>query len=277
MGIEIRLPNITGYTDKEQLAQIKSYLYQFAQQIQFALDSLGTSSGASVGGNNVISSNDTFNAFNALKPLIMKSNDIVNAYYEKISTRMDEKYSLKDMKDHIRAGVLYQTEEEIPVVGIEVGETQKIDGEEVFRKYARFTAEKTSFYDSKGEEAAYIIDNEMYINKPLKVKSVNGVRMLTKTVADSAELDIKSMFADFSGEGNAKQTFFIFGDSNNVLVYGVAKIADNGTTQWEGTNGVTLQTKPEGILTVVLPEITNDIFTVISGGDFSFDTAIGSV
>ncbi len=276
MGIEIRLPNITGYTEKEQLAQIKSYLYQFAQQMQFALDSLEASSGASVGGNNAALSTDALTAFNALKPFIIRSNDIVNAYCDKISTRMDEKYSLEDMNDHIRAGLLYHTDEDIPVYGIEVGETQKIDGEEVFKKYARFTADRTSFYDSEGEEAAYIIDEEMYINKPLKVKSINGVRMLTKGVSESAELDIKSMFADFSGEGNARQTFFIFGNANNTLVYGAAKIADNGTTQWEGTDGVTLQTKPEGILTVVLPDISNDIFTVISGNDFSLD-ALGYI
>lgn len=269
MGIEIRLPNITGYTEKEQLAQIKSYLYQFAQQLQYALDSLGTSSGASVGGNNVISSNDTFNTFNALKPYIMKSQDIVNAYYEKISTRMDEKYNLKDINAHIRAGLLYHTEEEVPVYGIEVGEIQKVDGAEVFKKYARFTPNKTSFYDSKGEEAAYIIDEEMYINKPLKVKSINGVRMLTKSVTESVKLDIKSMFADFSGEGTVRQTLFIFGNANNTLVYGAAKVTDNGTTQWEGTNGVTLQTNIGGILTVVLPDVANDIFTVISGNDFS--------
>lgn len=38
--VEIRLPNITGLTEKEQLAQIKSYLFQLAGQLQFELTSI---------------------------------------------------------------------------------------------------------------------------------------------------------------------------------------------------------------------------------------------
>ena len=37
---KIRLPNITGLTEKEQLAQIKSYLFQLAGQLQFELTSI---------------------------------------------------------------------------------------------------------------------------------------------------------------------------------------------------------------------------------------------
>jgi hypothetical protein len=44
MGIELRLPQINGKTDREQLAQIKSYLYQMAQQLQWALHNVSASS-----------------------------------------------------------------------------------------------------------------------------------------------------------------------------------------------------------------------------------------
>lgn len=186
MGIEIRLPNITGYTEKEQLAQIKSYLYQLVQQLQFTLDSLGNSSGAVV--DNAVSNTDVITEFNNLKPYIIRSQDIIDVYYTKISLRLEKDYNL----------------ERINTISV--------------------TADK---------------------------------------------FEIKSMFSEFSGEGTGRQTFFIFGNANATIVQGVAKIADNGTTQWEGTNGVTLQTKPEGMLTVVLPDIANDTFTVISGNDFS--------
>jgi hypothetical protein len=43
MGIELRLPNIKG-NDKEQLVQIRSYLYQLAEQLQWALNNIDTSS-----------------------------------------------------------------------------------------------------------------------------------------------------------------------------------------------------------------------------------------
>lgn len=37
---DIRLPNINGKTEHERNEQIKSYLYQLAEQLQFALNSI---------------------------------------------------------------------------------------------------------------------------------------------------------------------------------------------------------------------------------------------
>ena len=100
MALEIRLPNITGVTEREQLAQVKSYLYQLAQQLQWALGTVGTSSGqaaavqttsktdASVLPSGVVAQS----TFNAIKSLIIKSADIVNAYYEEINRRIEGKY-----------------------------------------------------------------------------------------------------------------------------------------------------------------------------------------
>lgn len=38
--IQIRLPKITGKTEKEQLMQIKSYLIQLVSELQFAFDEI---------------------------------------------------------------------------------------------------------------------------------------------------------------------------------------------------------------------------------------------
>jgi hypothetical protein len=46
MGIELRYPNITAHTDREQLAQLKSYLYQLVEQLQFALNDQSGGGGA---------------------------------------------------------------------------------------------------------------------------------------------------------------------------------------------------------------------------------------
>ena len=66
---------------------------------------------------------------------------------------------------YLKSGLLYTTEGGIPVYGLEVGQSvrDEVSGTEVFRKYARFTAEKLSFYDSNGFEAAYISDKKLYI------------------------------------------------------------------------------------------------------------------
>jgi hypothetical protein len=101
MGLDIRLPNINGKTDREQLAQVKSYLHQLAEQLQWALNTgmsgsvanvvLQTSSKnvSSTTGSTEMSVSDAQKAFTVLKPLIIKSADIVSAYYEEIDKLID--------------------------------------------------------------------------------------------------------------------------------------------------------------------------------------------
>lgn len=88
MSVDIRLPNITGRTEGEQLTQIKSYLYQFASQLQWALKTVETSNGSNVvlptSSSGSVAKDDPVSNFNQLKGLIIKSADIVSAYYEKI-------------------------------------------------------------------------------------------------------------------------------------------------------------------------------------------------
>ena len=38
--IHIRLPNITGKTEAQQLEQMKNYLFQLAQELNYALSTL---------------------------------------------------------------------------------------------------------------------------------------------------------------------------------------------------------------------------------------------
>lgn len=96
MNIDIRLPNITGVTEKEQLQQIRSYLYQLAPQLSWALSTLESSSGSPSGAalqrtSAAVSASsaaekdkDRQDNFNELKHLIIKSADIVQAYYKEI-------------------------------------------------------------------------------------------------------------------------------------------------------------------------------------------------
>ena len=95
--IDIRLPNITGKTEKEQLEQIKSYLFQFAQQLNYALrtidvkaDEAKTKVEATTQQKDAVEQAQA--TFAEVKSLIIKSADIVNAYYEEISHRLDGEY-----------------------------------------------------------------------------------------------------------------------------------------------------------------------------------------
>ena len=99
MAIELRLPSITGTTEAEMLSQIRSYLYQFVPQLQWALNSLETTStGASESATKTVVQKTTSSpaspetTFNAIKSLIIKSADIVQAYYDEISERLEGIY-----------------------------------------------------------------------------------------------------------------------------------------------------------------------------------------
>lgn len=103
MGIQIRLPNITGASEKEQLVQLKSYLYQLSEELQWAFDNIDTTAGSGNGyvvnqaprgftaspGAGGVNAEATFAA---IKALIIKSADIVNAYYEEINAKLEGAY-----------------------------------------------------------------------------------------------------------------------------------------------------------------------------------------
>ena len=111
---DFRMPNITG-NDREQLAQIRSYLYQFIPQLQWALNNLDTSSASNYVAQQVVKTGTaqktpSVNAeatFNAIKSLIIASADIVQAYYEEINRRLSGLYvaesdfgTYKEKTDH---------------------------------------------------------------------------------------------------------------------------------------------------------------------------------
>lgn len=90
MSWGVRFPNITAPTEAGQLQQVKSYLHQLAEQLNWALRTLESGNSSSVvdtNGNAVSGTSESEKAattFNQIKSLIIKSADIVNAYYEKI-------------------------------------------------------------------------------------------------------------------------------------------------------------------------------------------------
>ena len=207
----IRLPNITADTDAGRLRQVQSYLYQLVEQLNWSLENVNgeirkvsdkTGDAGSASGKEI----QAQSTFNDIKGLIIKSGEIVNAYYEKISVMLEGMYvsqsqfgtfseatnsritanstsieqfytdiqqiitdldgvesTLIEVNAHIRSGLLYYDDSGAPVYGLEIGQRNEADGEEVFNKYARFTSEKLSFYDSNDNEVAYVSDKKLYI------------------------------------------------------------------------------------------------------------------
>lgn len=208
----IRLPNITAHTEREQLLQVKSYLHQLVQELNFALSSIesGNSTSAAAAqkqtSGNAVTKNELLTSYNELRSLIIKSAETVKAYSEaaeerykslyvaqsdfgtyteeasntiqKNSTAIEDffenmqeiltdieslEYSLIEVSANIKSGLLYYDDSGVPVYGVEVGQRTKLDGEEVFDKFARFTSDRLSFYDNNDNEVAYISDRKLYI------------------------------------------------------------------------------------------------------------------
>lgn len=235
MSINIRFPNITGKSEAEQLMQVKSYLHQLAEQLNWALSTIESSTNGSnasaadtpTAGAGKAQENEV--SFYELKSLIIKSADIVNSYYEQISKRLEGSYisqsdfgiyeeetaqeilanstaieqfytdlqritteiedvehTLIEVNAHIKSGLLYYEDDGMPVYGLEIGQRTKIGDEEAFNKYARFTAEKLSFYDQNGNEVAYISDRKLYIRHIQVIGSFTQGGFVDTTLEDGS-------------------------------------------------------------------------------------------
>lgn len=214
MSIDIRFPNITANDEAGQLIQVKSYLHQLVEQLNWALNTVESSQGGNTSPAVVferkdISPKEAEDTFNSIKALIIKSADIVRAYEETITTNFNGKYfadsdfgtyieetnrkveenskgvtetykniqtitnadgtgSLDVLADDVRTTNAYikrgflenDKKTGSAIYGIEVGETNA-DG--AFMKYARFTADRLSFFDRSDTEVAYIGAGCLYV------------------------------------------------------------------------------------------------------------------
>lgn len=113
----IRYPNIIGKTDAQKLEQMKSYLHQLADELNFQLDKTGNlMSGYPSTANAVsevakpIKKDNAVSNFNDIKALIIKSADIVNAYYDEINARLQGVYVAEATFPSGSAAFIEQTE-----------------------------------------------------------------------------------------------------------------------------------------------------------------------
>lgn len=206
MSVDIRKPVINADTEEGQISQIRSYLIQLTEQLNWALNLQGDNDGVVLqGGTNKTTAQkeaEAKNTFEAVKALIVKSADVVNELYEGMERRMRGEYlaisdfgtyrnsteaallesstyinqlysseqeiesavdgvqsALLAVTANIKTGLLYEQADGTPVYGLEIGQRSG----DTFRKYARFTSDRLSFYDQNDTEIAYISDYKMFI------------------------------------------------------------------------------------------------------------------
>lgn len=85
MGFILRLPSIDALTDREKIEQMRTYLYTTVKEIEYALNTLDTTETKVV-----VSEVDAASIFATIKPMIIRSSDIINSYYEIMKARLSD-------------------------------------------------------------------------------------------------------------------------------------------------------------------------------------------
>lgn len=187
--VELRLPNIKG-NDKEQLVQIRSYLYQLTEQLQWALNNISTSTPTYITQEipraTASSSQQSFDsevAFDELKPLIIKSADIVEAYYDEISTKLEGLYVAEsDFGTFVEA-----TEQTINQTSLGV--------EQSFKNIQQILTDVENLNFALAEVNAHINSGILYYDNGIPIY---GIEIGQKTVVDGVEVFDK--FARFTSD-----------------------------------------------------------------------------
>ena len=200
-GIEIRPPQLTGGTPQEQLGQLQRYLTALAQQLQFAFDAVQGGSPEMAAAPPQQQEQQRQDTLRQLKALILKSAQVTQVLEQQVSKRLEGKYvavsqfgtycqetrqtleansrelkqtfqnvqqlestvaglgsAVREVNASIRTGEIADG-----VYGVEIGQQEREDGIIRFRRYARLTAEKLSFYDSNEIEVAYVSNRRLYV------------------------------------------------------------------------------------------------------------------
>lgn len=204
MSINLRFPNITGQTYEQKMTQVQSYLYQLVQELTWAFDNVGASSGSRQSvelpkdSGSTADSEDAVAKFNDIKSLIIKSADIVQAYYETISSRLKGVY----------------------VAQSDFG-TYKQETEAVFSE----TSELVSQLYTNVQEIITDIDNlensmidvSAYINSGLLYYDDAGVPIYGLEIGQKTEIDGVEIFNKYARFTSNKLAFY---DSNdNEVAY----------------------------------------------------------
>ena len=208
MSYSFKLPNITAATPEGKLQQMQSFLYQTVEQLNWALNTIeaGTASGNVVTqttqkGGSASAEEKAVSTFNEIKALIIKSADIVNAYYEKINARLVGAYVAKS-----DFGTFTQnTEAQL-----------KATSETISQYYTNIQEIITDL----GTLESTLIEVNAHIHSGVLYYDENGVPVYGLEIGQRTEIDDVEVFNKYARFTSDKLSFY---DQNN---YEVAYVSD---------------------------------------------------
>ena len=227
----IRYPNIVGTTEAQKLEQIKSYLIQLTDELNYQLDiTANRASDYPATANEAakpVKNDNAVSKFNDIKALIIKSADIINAYYDEINKRLKGVYVAEATFPSGSATFVEETEQNI------VSNSSRID--QLFTDLKAIVSDVAGIENTLIETEANIRTGHLYNageeesvlddNIPAGVP-VFGVEVGQQTTKDGVEVFDK--FARFTAFGmilydeNGHETAYI---TNNQMHIPNAKIS----------------------------------------------------
>lgn len=213
--MNIRYPSITGKTPVEQIEQLRSFLYQLVEQLNLQESSwsnLSVTSGdrflyARKSGAAVASESTPMSTFNQVKELIIKSADIVNAYYEEINRRLESIYLAQSDFGTYSARIFQDIRENATGIERAFESLQEISGE-LEKIIATNAYVRQGLLFTVGEETL-----EEELGQPLpKGAEVYGVEVGQTTMVDGVEVFNK--FARFTAYGMT-----LYDNNGNLSAY----------------------------------------------------------
>lgn len=205
MSFNFRLPNITATTADGKLIQMQSYLYQTIEQLNWALNAIETGGGSGVVVNqNAETGGETEEKgavanFNGIKSLIIKSADIVEAYYEKINKRLAGEYTAQS-----EFGV-YQ---EITESQLEANSTSI---EQVYTNMQEIITDIENLEHS-------LIETDAYINSGLLYYDDDGAPVYGLEIGQRNEIDGVEVFNKYARFTSEKLAFYDRNDNEVAYI-----------------------------------------------------------
>lgn len=252
----IRYPNIAGKTEAQQLEQMRSYLHQLADELNFQLENV---SGGNAGYTQTavkrvvkpVKDESAIANFNDIKALIIKNADIINAYYDEINYRLEGLYVAEATFPNGSAAFVEQTESKI------FADSQRID--QLYIDNQKIVSNIDGIRNTQNETKANIRTGQLYIvgeedtvldDELPNGTPVYGVEVGQETTKDGVE--VFDRFARFTSygvilyDGNGNEAAYITNNRTNIpnvtinksMIMGsfVDEVDENGgiVTKWVG-------------------------------------------
>jgi archaellum component FlaC len=209
MTFDFRYPQITGATEREQIQQMMTYIHQLVDELKWALNTIespqgnvvivqhkgNTNSGVGTIGMDELNDDSVQAHFNEIKPLIIKSADIVNAYYDVINKRLEGLYvAQSDFGTFIE-----QTSQEIEATSQDI--TQIFTNVQTIASDVGIVVSEVQSIDSKVKS----IDNSLatvqtnYSNVTSKVQNIDSSVQTIDTNLKKVEGNVGTLDTEIKG------------------------------------------------------------------------------